>query len=140
MRRLPSNFVRETVRTASSLGIPVLIILLIPLCGISIAIAGVEKREVFWSTSTVSSALDAQTRRGRNVAYARMTVKPLTGVARQALDDSSGANRSGYEDDGGAVSGNFHFSVPVVALYGRANFFGRTFTGTSATAGNLSYF
>ena len=53
--------------------------------------------------------------------HAQMPSRPRYGVRRDALESPTDPNltRSGYEDDGGAVSGNFNFVVPVIGLPGR---------------------
>src|SRR5262249_32812342 len=71
-----------------------------------------------WTTDNSAAAVDPQNRRGRNVAYSQMPFTPAVGVSRQALDDGA-PPRSGYEDDGGAGSGNFQLAVPIVNLPGR---------------------
>ena len=101
------------------LALPVVSILLPLLCSPDASLA-LPKNQIAWSADTINAALSPENRRGRNVAYSQMPFKATVGVSRQALDDDSIAPpRSGYEDDGGSVSGNFQLAVPIVSLPGR---------------------
>src|SRR5262245_50966377 len=61
-----------------------------------------------WSGGDRAAVVDPLKRGGG--AYSQMPFTPALGVSRQALDDGA-PSRSGYQDDGGAVSGSFQLAI-----------------------------
>jgi hypothetical protein len=61
-----------------------------------------------WSSRGIDDAFAAANRRGRNPAYEFSVLNPGLGTPAGRV-----------EDDGGAMSGNYHLDVPLVALPGR---------------------
>src|SRR5882672_8223187 len=109
------NRVSEGIREKT---LPMLVAALVTLSGSFTSALALPDDRPAWSGGNGAAAVDPQNRRGGNVTYSQMPFTPALGVSRQALDDGA-PPRSGYQDDGGAVSGNFQIAIPVVSLPGR---------------------